>query len=77
MPLYMDVHTLDGGVTMDDVAKTANVSVTTVSHVLNGTRKVHPETEKLVRAAIQVFPGNDLVARLGDVEDRVRDRRRS
>ncbi len=38
--------------TMDDVAKTANVSVTTVSHVLNGTRKVHPETEKLVRAAI-------------------------
>jgi len=21
MPLYMDVHTLDGGVTMDDVAK--------------------------------------------------------
>ena len=39
--------------TMDDVAKTANVSVTTVSHVLNGTRKVHPETEKLVRAAIQ------------------------
>jgi len=39
--------------TMDDVAKAANVSVTTVSHVLNGTRKVHPETEKLVRAAIQ------------------------
>ena len=39
--------------TMDDVAKAANVSVTTVSHVLNGTRKVHPDTEKLVRAAIQ------------------------
>ena len=39
--------------TMDDVAKAANVSVTTVSHVLNGTRKVHPDTEKLVRAAVQ------------------------
>ena len=39
--------------TMDDVAKEANVSVTTVSHVLNGTRKVHPDTENLVRAAIQ------------------------
>ena len=39
--------------TMEDVAKAANVSVTTVSHVLNGTRKVHPDTEKLVRAAIQ------------------------
>src|ERR1035437_10318818 len=38
---------------MDDVAKAANVSVTTVSHVLNGTRKVHPDTEKLVRTAIQ------------------------
>ena len=38
--------------TMDDVAKAANVSVTTVSHVLNRTRKVHPDTEKLVRNAI-------------------------
>lgn len=38
---------------MDDVAKAAKVSVTTVSHVLNGTRKVKPETEKLVRLAIQ------------------------
>lgn len=38
---------------MDDVAKAAKVSVTTVSHVLNGTRKVSPDTEKLVRAAIQ------------------------
>ena len=38
--------------TMDDVAKAANVSVTTVSHVLNGTRKVKPETEELVRQAI-------------------------
>lgn len=39
--------------TMDDVAKCANVSVTTVSHVLNRTRKVHPDTEKLVRDAIR------------------------
>ena len=39
--------------TMDDVAKAAKVSVTTVSHVLNGTRKVHPDTENLVRTAIQ------------------------
>lgn len=38
---------------MDDVAKAANVSVTTVSHVLNGTRKVKPETEELVRLAIR------------------------
>jgi LacI family transcriptional regulator len=39
--------------TMDDVAKAAKVSVSTVSHVLNATRKVHPETERAVRAAIQ------------------------
>ncbi len=38
---------------MDDVAKAARVSMTTVSHVVNGTRKVHPDTEKLVRTAIQ------------------------
>ncbi len=38
--------------TMDDVAKLAGVSITTVSHVLNGTRKVQPETEKAVKAAI-------------------------
>jgi LacI family transcriptional regulator len=38
---------------MDDVAKAAKVSVTTVSHVLNGTRKVNPDTEKVVRTAIQ------------------------
>ena len=39
--------------TMSDVAKAANVSVTTVSHVLNGTRKVTPKTEQQVRMAIQ------------------------
>ena len=39
--------------TMEDVARRAGVSVTTVSHVLNGTRKVQPETERLVKAAMK------------------------
>lgn len=38
---------------MEDVAKAANVSMTTVSHVLNGTRKVSPDTESAVRDAMQ------------------------
>jgi LacI family transcriptional regulator len=38
---------------MSDVARVANVSQTTVSHVINGTRKVNPETERVVRAAIE------------------------
>ncbi|MFI8567073.1 LacI family DNA-binding transcriptional regulator [Rhodococcus sp. NPDC078407] len=37
---------------MDDVARIAGVSVSTVSHVLNGTRKVNPATRKRVDAAI-------------------------
>ncbi len=37
---------------MADVAKVAGVSTTTVSHVLNGTRKVAPETEAVVRDAL-------------------------
>ncbi|HEV7813597.1 MAG TPA: LacI family DNA-binding transcriptional regulator [Janthinobacterium sp.] len=37
---------------MGDVAKRAGVSVTTVSHVLNGTRKVDPHTERAVKAAM-------------------------
>jgi LacI family transcriptional regulator len=37
---------------MGDVAKRAGVSVTTVSHVLNGPRKVDPETERAVKAAM-------------------------
>lgn len=46
-------HSLEINVaTMGDVAKRAGVSVTTVSHVLNGTRKVQPETEKAVKAAM-------------------------
>jgi len=37
---------------MGDVAKRAGVSVSTVSHVLNGTRKVDPATALAVKAAI-------------------------
>jgi LacI family transcriptional regulator len=40
-------------VTMSDVARVANVSATTVSHVINKTRKVEPETERAVREAIE------------------------
>lgn len=39
--------------TMNDVARVARVSVSTVSHVLNGTRRVDAETEQAVRQAIQ------------------------
>ncbi|KAB7754682.1 LacI family DNA-binding transcriptional regulator [Mycolicibacterium phlei] len=39
--------------TMGDVARIAGVSVTTVSHVLNGTRRVNPETRQRVEAAIE------------------------
>ena len=40
------------GVTIRDVARDACVSTTTVSHVVNGTRFVEPETEERVRQAI-------------------------
>jgi LacI family transcriptional regulator len=40
------------GVTIRDVARDASVSTTTVSHVVNGTRFVEPETEERVRQAI-------------------------
>lgn len=40
-------------VTIRDVAKKAGVSVATVSHVINGTRKVAPETEARVRRAME------------------------
>jgi len=40
-------------VTMQDVAKAANVSITTVSHVLNETRPIAPETRKRVLKAIE------------------------
>jgi LacI family transcriptional regulator len=38
---------------MDDVARVAGVSTSTVSHVVNGTRTVSPATEELVRGVIQ------------------------
>ena len=39
--------------TIRDVAEKAGVSVATVSHVINGTRKVAPETEARVRRAME------------------------
>jgi LacI family transcriptional regulator len=39
-------------VTMADVARAANVSIGTVSHVLSGARAVRPETRERVEAAI-------------------------
>lgn len=41
--------------TIRDVASHAKVSVTTVSHVINGTRYVDPQTELRVRDAIHVL----------------------
>jgi len=41
--------------TIRDVAKKAGVSVATVSHVINGTRKVAPETEARVRRAMEAL----------------------
>nr|WP_218170483.1 LacI family DNA-binding transcriptional regulator [Pseudomonas gingeri] len=38
---------------MDDVARIAGVSTSTVSHVLNGTRKVSPATVRAVELAIE------------------------
>lgn len=44
-----------GMATMADVARLANVSKTTVSHVLNDTRSVHPATEQAVRRAMEML----------------------
>lgn len=41
--------------TIIDVAKAAKVSTSTVSHVINGTRHVHPKTAKAVRDAIDAL----------------------
>jgi LacI family transcriptional regulator len=40
---------------MAEVAKVANVSISTVSHVINGTRLVREDTERAVRAAIDAL----------------------
>lgn len=42
-------------ITIRDVAVHAQVSVSTVSHVINGTRHVEPETEQRVRSAIEAL----------------------
>ncbi len=41
--------------TMKDVAKLAGVSISTVSHVINKTRYVEPETREKVYQAIKTF----------------------
>lgn len=53
-------------VTIIDIAKRAGVSTSTVSHVINGTRRVLPETTKLVRSAINElgYKPNDLARSL-------------
>jgi len=51
-------------VSMADVARVAGVSQSTVSHVLNSTRRIAPETERSVRQAIeQTGYTNDGIAR--------------
>ncbi|WP_285424959.1 LacI family DNA-binding transcriptional regulator [Pseudomonas sp. efr-133-TYG-103a] len=42
-------------VRMEDVARLARVSTSTVSHVLNGTRKVSPQTVEAVQQAVQAL----------------------
>jgi LacI family transcriptional regulator, galactose operon repressor len=51
---------------MQDVARVANVSATTVSHVINKTRRVNPETEKAVLEAIEAtgFAANSVARSL-------------
>ena len=41
--------------TIKDVARHADVSVTTVSHVVNGTRHVSPESRARVETAIRAL----------------------
>ncbi len=51
-------------VTMSDVARVAGVSATTVSHVVNKSRRIDPATERLVQDAIETTGYvNDRVAR--------------
>ena len=53
--------------TMRDVAASAGVSVATVSHVINGTRFVDPQTVDRVRTAIEVlgYRPNSLAREVG------------
>lgn len=58
-------------VKMSDVARIGQVSVTTVSHVLNETRFVAPETREAVLSAVQetrYVPNTDRPV-AGEVED--------
>jgi LacI family transcriptional regulator len=49
-----DLETLrQGGVTIRDVARAANVSISTVSHVLSGKRPTSGQTRRRVQAVIQ------------------------
>jgi LacI family transcriptional regulator len=63
---------MDNKATMKDVARVAGVSLMTVSRVLNGTAKVNPETEKLVRRAVQKlhFKPNELARALRGMKSR-------
>lgn len=42
-------------ITMKDIAKEAGVSIATVSHVINGTKRISKETQQLVWDAIKKF----------------------
>jgi LacI family transcriptional regulator len=48
-----DIATRPGGVTIRDVARAANVSISTVSHVLSGKRPTSGPTRRRVEAVIQ------------------------
>ncbi len=63
---------MDNKATMKDVARVAGVSLMTVSRVLNGTAKVTPETEELVRRAVQKlhFRPNELARALRGMKSR-------
>src|SRR5882762_7076039 len=57
---------------MEDVAREAKVSLTTVSHVLNSTRKVKPETAAAVKEAMRKvgFVPNSLARALAGAASR-------
>ncbi len=48
-----DTETRPGGVTIRDVARAANVSISTVSHVLSGKRPTSGQTRRRVEAVIE------------------------